>query len=78
MENYVYSSAGYCVLTYFLGIGDRHLENLLINNQGKMFHIDFGYILGKDPKPYPPPFKLCPEMIEGMGGRTSKCYETFK
>lgn len=68
MTNYIYSSAGYCVLTYFLGIGDRHLENLLINNEGKMFHIDFGFILGKDPKPYPPPFKLCPEMVEAMGG----------
>ena len=68
MSNYILSSAGYCVLTYFLGIGDRHLENLLINNEGKMFHIDFGFILGKDPKPYPPPFKLCKAMVEGMGG----------
>ena len=68
MNNYIMSSAGYCVLTYFLGIGDRHLENLLINKEGKMFHIDFGFILGEDPKPYPPPFKLCKEMVEGMGG----------
>ncbi|CAD8088581.1 unnamed protein product [Paramecium primaurelia] len=78
MTNYIYSSAGYCVLTYFLGIGDRHLENLLINNEGKMFHIDFGFILGKDPKPYPPPFKLCPEMVEAMGGQKSELYTLFK
>ena len=34
-------------------------------------HIDFGFILGKDPKPYPPPIKLCKEMVEGMGGMNS-------
>lgn len=33
-----------------------------------MFHIDFGFIFGKDPKPSPPPVKLCKEMIEGMTG----------
>ena len=58
MENYVFSCAGYCAITYFFGIGDRHLENLLISSSGKMLHIDFGFILGRDPKPYPPPIKM--------------------
>lgn len=30
--------------------------------------MDFGYILGRDPKPFPPPMKLCKEMVEAMGG----------
>lgn len=38
---------------------------LLKNNLGQFFHIDFGFILGKDPKVLPPPLKLCSEMVEG-------------
>ena len=77
LDSYINSCAGYCVVTYILGIGDRHLENLMIDNNGKLFHIDFGYILGKDPKPMPPPIKLCKEMVECMGGKGSKRYEEF-
>ena len=78
LESYINSCAGYCVVTYILGIGDRHLENLMIDNNGRLFHIDFGYILGKDPKPMPPPIKLCKEMVECMGGKGSKNYEEFQ
>ncbi|WFD07652.1 phosphatidylinositol 3-kinase [Malassezia vespertilionis] len=70
--------AGYCVITYLLGVGDRHLDNLLVAPDGHFFHVDFGYILGRDPKPFPPPVKVCKEMVDGMGGTSSVYYKRFK
>lgn len=78
MDAYVRSCAGYCVITYLLGVGDRHLDNLLLTKSGKLFHIDFGYILGRDPKPMPPPpMKLTRDMVEAMGGPSSGQYRDF-
>nr|XP_002128077.1 phosphatidylinositol 3-kinase catalytic subunit type 3-like [Ciona intestinalis]XP_026691217.1 phosphatidylinositol 3-kinase catalytic subunit type 3-like [Ciona intestinalis] len=78
MDLYVKSCAGYCVITYLLGVGDRHLDNLLLRKTGELFHIDFGYILGRDPKPLPPPMKLSKEMVEAMGGVNSDHYHEFR
>jgi phosphatidylinositol 3-kinase len=78
MDAYVRSCAGYCVITYILGVGDRHLDNLLLSPSGHFFHIDFGFILGRDPKPFAPLIKLCKEMVEGLGGTGSPQYAQFK
>jgi len=78
LERFVKSCAGYCVAMYLMGVGDRHLDNLMLRTDGALFHIDFGYILGRDPKPFPPPMKLCKEMVEAMGGADSRLYERFR
>lgn len=78
MDNYVKSCAGYCVITYILGVGDRHLDNLLLSPNGKFWHADFGYILGRDPKPYPPLMKLPIQVIDGMGGMDHENFNIFK
>ncbi|ESK92357.1 atypical pikk pi3k protein kinase [Moniliophthora roreri MCA 2997] len=78
IDTFVKSCAGYCVVTYLLGVGDRHLDNLLVAPDGHFFHVDFGYILGRDPKPFPPPVKVCKEMVDGMGGANSPHYARFK
>lgn len=78
LETFIKSCAGYCVITYLLGVGDRHLDNLLLAPDGHFFHADFGFILGRDPKPFAPAMKLCKEMVEGMGGSTSEHYRQFK
>ena len=50
MDTYVKSCAGYCVVTYLLGVGDRHLDNLLLAPDGKPFLVtnlwcNFGLML---------------------------------
>jgi phosphatidylinositol 3-kinase len=78
LDTFVKSCAGSCVVTYILGIGDRHLDNIMVNTSGQMFHIDFGFIFGQDPKPMPPPFRLTRAMVDCMGGEDSQDYVRFK
>ena len=76
MDNYVKSCAGYCIITYILGVGDRHLENLLIHQNGYFLHCDYSFILGQDPKTYLP-MRITEDMVNGMGGFDSDNFSKF-
>jgi phosphatidylinositol 3-kinase len=76
-KNYVLSNAGYAVATYFLAVGDRHMENLLVRSNGCLFHCDFGFMFGKHPPKkgtWIPPIRINKHVVEGMGDQ----YATFK
>ena len=49
-QRFMLSTAAYCVLTFLLGAGDRHLHNIMLTKSGVLFHIDYGYVMGADPK----------------------------
>ena len=47
MNRLIATSSASFVFGYIVGLKDRHYDNLLIRNDGTLFHIDFAYILGE-------------------------------
>ena len=80
MDIFSRSCAGYAVITYLFGVGDRHLGNLMLKKTGNFFHIDFGYIFDNEP-PFKgfisPDIKITPHMKDAFGGETSTDFQVF-
>lgn len=74
-DNFLRSLVGYSLVCYVLQIKDRHNANILIDREGHIMHIDFGFVLGDTPKmgkvpifSERAPFKLSGEFWEVLGG----------
>ena len=82
MDKFVSSLAGYSLVCYFLQIKDRHNGNILIDNEGYLTHIDFGFLLsnapGKGLKFENAPFKLSRDMVDCLGGINGNYFENFR
>lgn len=79
-NTYICSLAGYTLLGYFLGLGDRHLQNVMITRRGSLFHIDFSYILGNSAFGQSitgPEIQFTCDMVSVIGGQKSKYYRKY-
>lgn len=75
------SLAGYSLVTYILALKDRHDGNILLDTDGHIIHIDFGFMLSNSPGYVgfeSAPFKLTREYIEILGGIGSDMWYEFR
>lgn len=75
------SLAAYSIISYVFQLKDRHNGNILIDSDGHVIHIDFGFMLSNSPGGMgfeAAPFKLTTEMIELLGGAESTTFAAFK
>ncbi|MBA0804939.1 hypothetical protein Gohar_004491, partial [Gossypium harknessii] len=84
-RNFVESMAGYSLVCYLLQVKDRHNGNLLLDEEGHLIHIDFGFMLSNSPGGVnfeSAPFKLTRELLEVMDsdaeGVPSEFFDYFK
>lgn len=80
-NNFASSLASYSIICYILQIKDRHNGNIMLDDEGHIIHIDFGFLLSNSPGSLGfegAPFKLTTEYVEVLGGIDSPAFQTFK
>ncbi|TPX56579.1 1-phosphatidylinositol 4-kinase [Powellomyces hirtus] len=80
-DNFMRSLAAYSVICYLLQIKDRHNGNILLDIQGHVIHIDFGFMLSNSPGSLGfelAPFKMPQEYVDILGGMDSDKFREFR
>ena len=75
------SLAAYSIISYILQLKDRHNGNVLVDNEGHIIHIDFGFMLSNSPGSVgfeAAPFKLTQDYVDVLGGVGSPGFDDYK
>lgn len=81
IDCFAQSLAAYSIISYVLQLKDRHNGNILIDSDGHVIHIDFGFMLSNSPGNMgfeAAPFKLTSEYVEVLGGVEGEAFNRFK
>ena len=79
-RNFIESLVGYSLVSYLLGLKDRHNGNIMIDMRGRLIFIDFGFAMGMAPghefSMERAAFKLTQDYMDVMAPNNG--FETFK
>lgn len=80
-SNFCYSLAAYSLVCYFLQIKDRHNGNIMLHKDGRIIHIDFGFLFTIAPGgaiEKKVPFKLLSEYVALLGDKARAFVVQFR
>ena len=87
IENFRNSFTAYSLICYFLDVKDRHNGNILYDDEGRIIHIDFGFIFDLSPGgiKFEVPIKISDEVYEllnidnyNIGSNNINSFQLFK
>lgn len=86
--NFIWSMAAYSIVCYVLAIRDRHNGNIMIDDEGHIIHVDFGFMLCGAPGgkavqhmggfEHSRGFKLTHELMEVLGPQDGMAFKVFR
>eukprot|EP00045_Choanoeca_perplexa_P015235 m.186619 g.186619 ORF g.186619 m.186619 type:complete len:982 (+) comp16923_c0_seq2:141-3086(+) len=81
-QNFVESLAAYSLFTHFAQVKDRHNGNIMIDSEGHILHIDYGFFFSNSPGRNMgfenAPFKLLQDFVAVMGGPDSDMFKYYR
>ncbi|CEH18841.1 related to phosphatidylinositol-4-kinase [Ceraceosorus bombacis] len=78
-QNFVSSMAAYSLMCHILNVKDRHNGNIMVDGDGHIVHIDYGFLLDSGPggMQFEPQFKLTNEFVNLMGEEGLKTFSSM-
>jgi hypothetical protein len=81
LTRFAESYSGFCLVQYLLNLKDRNNANIMVREDGSIFHIDLAFIFESGPGGLnfeSAPFKMTKEFVKVMGGFESDCFRKFE